>query len=79
MRCLVILLVLASFQVHADYYQAEFESDGQAWNKITDVGAPLDTPEYRPEPVQPIQSDTEWNVQMKAMDLESSPTYSKGY
>lgn len=79
MRYLSTLLVLASFQVHAEYSQAEFERDGRAWEKITDSGSPLEMPEYHSEPVQPMQSDTDWNVQMKAMDLESGPAYSKGY
>jgi hypothetical protein len=78
MRYLSILLVLASFQVHADYSQAEFERDGQAWNKITDVGAPIETPEYRPEPMpQPIQTDVEWTNSVRQMDIEASPVYGR--
>lgn len=80
MRCLVTLLVLASFQVHADYSQAEFERDSQAWDKITDSGAPLETPEYHSEPsVQLIQSDVEFTQSVRQMDIEANPSYLKGY
>lgn len=80
MNKLLILLVLVGSFAHADYSYEQFERDGRAWEKITDAGAPLETPEYHPEPsIQPMQSDTDWNVQMKAMDLESSPAYSRGY
>ncbi len=80
MKYLMILLVSVSGLAHADYSSADFDRDQRAWEKLTDVGAPLETPEYRPEPaVQPIQTDAEFTQSVRAMDLEASPRFQSGY
>lgn len=67
MKLLIAVLLSVSIQSHAD--------EVWGYDKYTVPAQTLEPiPELAPLPMPaPIQSDTDWSIQLKAMDLELAP------